>query len=120
MYRIHSKEEYKAAIKLRKKFGWGPKKISFYLSKKGITATEGAIGGWIYKKRKPFKEVIIKKIPKKSKKLTEEKAYLLGVLCGDGYLTTGYRIGLGVTDEDFNEEFRRCIKEVYNREKNKL
>lgn len=46
--------------------------------------------------------------------ITEEKAYILGVLCGDGFLTTNYRFGLEVCDLDFAEEFARCLNEVYN------
>ena len=103
---------------LRKNFGWGPTKISSFLFNKGINVKEGAIIGWIHKNKKPFEEVLIKKIPEESKILTEDKAYILGVLCGDGYLVFQkekgrYLIGLDVCDEDFADEFRRCLKNVY-------
>lgn len=52
-------------------------------------------------------------IPASSFKLTPEKAYLLGTLCGDGYLSTGYRIGLGVIDKEFAQYFRYCLWKVY-------
>jgi len=48
--------------------------------------------------------------------LTPEKAYILGVLCGDGWISYGnryYCIGLRCIDKDFVEEFRRNIKIVY-------
>ncbi|MBL7147607.1 MAG: hypothetical protein ISS82_02170 [Nanoarchaeota archaeon] len=48
--------------------------------------------------------------------LTPEKAYILGVLCGDGWISYGnrmYTIGLRCIDKDFVEEFRRNIKIVY-------
>ena len=44
--------------------------------------------------------------------LTPEKAYLLGVLCGDGYLTPSV-FGLKANDEDFLKEFRKCLTKVY-------
>ena len=55
----------------------------------------------------------LNKIPKSSKKLTKEKAYILGTLCGDGWISTGYRIGLKVVDKDFAEHFRNCLKKAY-------
>jgi len=117
-YCKYTLEEYNQVMNLRKNFGWGPTKISSFLFDKGINIKEGAIIGWIHKNKRPYEEVLIKKIPEESKILTEEKAYILGVLCGDGYLTfqkekSRYLIGLDVCDEDFADEFRRCLKEVY-------
>lgn len=64
-------------------------------------------------------EVIINKISKSSNLLTKEKAYILGVLCGDGYIRIhksghGFLVGLNVCDEDFADEFVKCLKKVYN------
>lgn len=42
-----------------------------------------------------------------------EKAYILGVLCGDGYVSTSYRIGLEVCDKEFLDYFQFCLKKVY-------
>ena len=86
-YCKYTLEEYNQVMNLRKNFGWGPTKISSFLFDKGINIKEGAIIGWIHKNKRPYEEVLIKKIPEESKILTEEKAYILGVLCGDGYLT---------------------------------
>ena len=64
------------------------------------------------------------------KKLTEAKAYLLGVLCGDGCVFSGiekkkskfsgklwhfksYIIYLSVADKDFRDEFAKTIEIVY-------
>ncbi len=50
---------------------------------------------------------------KKYKKLTREKAYILGVLCGDGYIDKNF-LKLEIRrDKEFIEEFLRCFKEVY-------
>lgn len=119
MYKTHSLEEYEEVMSLRKKFGWGAKKISNFLFNKGIYIKSGAIAGWLYANKRPFKEIIINKIPKKSKFLTKEKSYILGTLCGDGYIriqksSHSYLVGLNVTDEDFADEFRKCLKKVYN------
>jgi hypothetical protein len=46
--------------------------------------------------------------------LSREKAYILGVLCGDGNLADAdYRVTLGATDEDFVEAFKEAITAVY-------
>jgi len=52
------------------------------------------------------------------KEITQEKAYVLGVLCGDGYLSlsknSSYEIGLRTIDGDFAEEFLKCVKIFFN------
>lgn len=50
---------------------------------------------------------------KKYKKLTPEKAYILGVLCGDAYIDNNF-VKLEIRkDIEFIEEFLRCFKKVY-------
>lgn len=56
---------------------------------------------------------MIKQIKKNSGKLTIEKAYVLGTLCGDGYISTEYRIGLSVCDKEFANYFSYCLELVY-------
>jgi len=53
------------------------------------------------------------RIPMSSKFLTTEKSYILGTLCGDGYVSTGYRIGLEVCDKEFADYFQSCLEKVY-------
>jgi intein-encoded DNA endonuclease-like protein len=56
------------------------------------------------------------KIPISSKKFTKEKAYMLGVMCGDGYIHKAkhsYQIGLQATDKDFVIKFSKCIERIY-------
>ena len=48
--------------------------------------------------------------------LTQEKAYILGVLCGNGWIASSkrrYRIGLSVKDKDFAIRFAKSLKESY-------
>ena len=56
-------------------------------------------------------------LPKSSKEMSPEKAYVTGVLCGDGYIYykigENYQIGLSVTDKGFCKEFRSCLYKVY-------
>lgn len=56
-------------------------------------------------------------IPKSSLRLNEDKAYILGVLCGDGCLhktkKDSYQIILQAIDKDFVKEFSRCLYSVY-------
>lgn len=118
MYRTHTIEEYTEVMKLRKE-GLGPTKIFSFLSKKGFNISYGALYDWIHTNKRPFQDKILNKISSQSKFLTKEKAYILGVLCGDGYIRItksghGFLVGLDVCDEDFADEFRRCIKEVYD------
>ena len=62
------------------------------------------------------KELKEKKLRHPTKIFTEispEKAYIMGVLCGDGYIsnkTIRFEIR---KDEEFMKEFVRCLKEVY-------
>jgi len=45
--------------------------------------------------------------------LTSEKAYVLEVLCGDGYIDKG-RLRLEIRyDKEFAEEFKDCIEKIY-------
>ncbi len=113
LYICHSSLEYNAAMKLREEMGIGAKRIHKELSKQGISATVRAIEGWIYYGKEPFNLKILTQIPDFSKKLTKEKAYILGTLCGDGYISTNYRIGLDVIDMDFAEYFKNCLQKVF-------
>lgn len=56
------------------------------------------------------------KIPKKSFfALTPEKAYVLGVLAGDGYINNEV-VRLEIRkDVEFIEEFSRCVEDIYGR-----
>ena len=50
----------------------------------------------------------------KNSGLIPEKAYILGVLCGDAWISLkNYHVGLRVIDLDFAEEFQKNIKIVY-------
>src|SRR3989338_2298715 len=111
-YICHGLPEYTLAMKLRQKHGWGAKKISAELRKQGFHI-DGAVAGWIYDGKKPFLDTLITKIPEKSFILTLEKAYILGTLCGDGFVTTNYLVGLNVCDREFAEYFQFCLKSVY-------
>jgi len=49
---------------------------------------------------------------------TEELAYLLGALTGDGRsYETDYQVGLKAIDKDFVEKTEKCLREVIGREK---
>ena len=51
-------------------------------------------------------------------KITEDLAYLLGAIDGDGWVEQGetnYRIGLEVKDKDFAENFAQSASKVYGR-----
>ena len=60
------------------------------------------------------------KIPKSSRKMVKEKAYILGVMCGDGYLhrtkKDSYQVALQATDYDFVIYFTECMRKIYGLE----
>ncbi|MFH1592847.1 MAG: LAGLIDADG family homing endonuclease [Candidatus Woesearchaeota archaeon] len=116
MYKTHTLEEYEEVMRLRK-LGLGPTNIFSILSKQGLNISYGALYDWIHTTKRPFQDKVLSKISKQSKFLTEEKAYILGVLCGDGYTRVDklghFLVGLDVCDEDFGDEFRKCLKKVY-------
>jgi len=108
----YTEEDYNLVMQLRKK-GFGVKRIQEILIKENRLITKGATSKWIYRNAKPFQQVLINKVKESYQTLNESKAYILGVLCGDGWISTKYRIGLNVIDLDFIEEFRKCIFDVY-------
>ncbi|MCK5283445.1 MAG: hypothetical protein KAK00_08630 [Nanoarchaeota archaeon] len=63
--------------------------------------------------KKELSELRLTKVTKNYKILTPEKAYILGVLCGEGYIGTNF-LKLEIRrDIQFIKEFLRCIEEVY-------
>lgn len=120
--KVHSLEEYTNVMDLRKK-GWGATRISNFLFKEGTDINPRTISGWLYRCKNPKgnRNTILPF----SNFLSEDKAYILGVLCGDGYLKIDnvkniYLIGLDVCDEDFADNFKSRIKEVYGLNTSKL
>jgi DNA endonuclease len=112
-YTCHSLKEYNIVMNLRRTRNLGECRIQRELHKGGYEVKKGTIAGWIRGGKKPFNSIILTQIPVSSFALSKEKAYILGALCGDGFITTGYRVGLGVTDKDFAEYFKYCLNEVF-------
>ena len=108
----YTDKDYNLVMNLRKK-ELGVIKIYRYLINKKVSITKGAIGRWVYRNGKIFQKQKINSIKEDYGILTISKAYIFGVLCGDGYVSTNYRTGLNANDLDFVEEFRNCIKKVY-------
>lgn len=108
----YSTEDYNLVMELRKK-GLGVIKIHNQLIKLNKSLNKSTISRWIYRNAKPFQITIVNQLKENYNLLNETKAYLLGVLCGDGYVSTGYRIGLNVCDLDFAEKFKECIYKIY-------
>ncbi len=79
----------------------------------------------LLKKENVNRRNLIKPITNKfHKKLTFERAYLLGVMCGDGCVFSGmankdrwlyknYIVYLAARDKDFVDEFIRCANKIY-------
>jgi len=100
---------------IAKKFNVHPSTVCEHLEKSGTRRRSLKEAGILAseKGRLPNKH----EIPKSSKKLTREKAYILGVMCGDGYLNRtnndSYQVALQAIDKDFVIEFAKCIEKIY-------
>ncbi|MEA2038062.1 MAG: LAGLIDADG family homing endonuclease [Nanoarchaeota archaeon] len=63
--------------------------------------------------KKELADLKLTKPTRNYQKLIPEKAYILGVLCGDGYIDKNF-LKLEIRrDTDFIEEFIRCFEKVY-------
>lgn len=112
MKKIYYTEEiYNLVIALRKKNLSAKEIIDTCKQKYNINLNRG-IEHWIYGKTKPWS--IKRPLKRGYEKLTPEKAYILGVLCGDGCITYDKpRIILGNTSKEFIEEFINCVRKHY-------
>ena len=55
-----------------------------------------------------------KLIPDSAQQLTAEKAYILGVICGDGYVNyKDHYVSLETITPEFIREFQKCMVKVY-------
>lgn len=106
---------YYRALKLRKKFGWGCKRIA-----KKLKLYPSTVNGWIQGKSSP-----LKKINTFERKPSQELSYITGVIIGDGNLRlkiykvrprTG-RIRLTVKDKEFALIFNKCVAKLLQRKK---
>lgn len=115
-YQKHTYKEYNLVLQLRNK-GLKYREIS-----DNTSISLGTVENWCTGRRKPFIGTISKIFTRT--KMTKEFAYVLGVLCGDGWIKYDdkwkcYSIGLLVTDKDFISEFGRCLSKTV-REKIKI
>jgi len=102
---------------LSKRFGVANTTIWYHLKKNGIpvrSKSESLKLGFKLGRVKIRKH----EIPKSSIKITPQKSYLLGVLCGDGYIDFSdrrgtFQVGLQTIDKEFALKFGRALEYVY-------
>tara|TARA_Y100000034_G_scaffold101685_1_gene126131 strand:- start:1313 stop:2308 length:996 start_codon:yes stop_codon:yes gene_type:complete len=100
---------------IAKKFNRCPSLIKLHLDKSNVkirSRSDAAKLGVAKGRIKIFKH----SLPIFSRNMNLEKSYILGTLCGDGFLSygkNGYHIGLSVINKEFFNEFRRCLYKVY-------
>jgi intein-encoded DNA endonuclease-like protein len=102
---------------LSKQFSVGHTTILYHLKKNHITLrskSESLKIGFKFGRVKIRKH----KIPSSSMKITPQKSYLLGVLCGDGFIDFSqkrrtFHVGLVAKDKEFVLKFRNAIKHIY-------
>lgn len=109
---------YELARSLQTEKGLGYIRIRRDLLRLGYDVSLGTLSGWLYHSKKPGRPSPTP-IPESAKELTKEKAYIFGVLAGDGSIRRGThrldssKVDLSATDEEFVIEFTRCLEEVY-------
>lgn len=104
---------YNKAIELHRR-GLGKRKIAQML---GIS--ESTVSSWIYKGIKPDDTQKYLELGRKEYDIdlspSFELSYIIGVVMGDGWISTvgrQHQIGLATKDKEFAEEFCRCLKKV--------
>ena len=107
----YTKKEYNLVMRLYKN-GFSATKIIKFASKKyGVKLNRG-IEHWLYDKVRPLD--VKRPLKNGYEKLTVEKSYILGILCGDGCITFEKpRIILGSVSKEFVKEFITSIKSHY-------
>ena len=124
--KIHSEELYN---KVMERLAVKPLNIAMTAGEFGIPRT--TVSAW-YHGRKPFFKILnrtfikdgytIRKTFKKTisdsaKQLTHEKAYVLGVICGDGYVNyKNHYISLETITPKFIQKFQECVVRVYGQD----
>ncbi len=96
------------------------KDVSITSISKQFNIPRQTISGWYHGRQPLFKilnsdrETNEKIIPNTAKILTPEKAYILGVICGDGYINYKDRyISLETISMDFIKKFQESVVNVY-------
>jgi len=118
--KIHSPELYRNIMKEKILVDEKIETITSIAKRFGIPLS--TVSGW-YRGRQPIykfcvsirnRKNFIKKIPDSSKMLTPDKSYLLGVICGDGYISyKGYCVSLETITIEFIRKFQECFIKVY-------
>jgi len=101
---------YNEAMNLRKKYGWGKRRIA-----KALGLDPSLVGNWIRRGSKPFS-----RWNKPNLEPSPELSFVVGVILGDGsvyYTSRRYNIRLDATDKSFVEEFSTCLAKVLKKEK---
>jgi len=110
----YTNEDYKLVMRLHNK-GMSPKQIIKYCKYTYDINLTKAIEHWIYDGTKPFSA----KFPLKESMLSIQKAYILGVLCGDGCADFKKpRVVLQTVSKEFLDEWIRAFKKHYDRTAN--
>jgi len=118
--KIHSLEKYRNIMKEKVLFDKKIETITSIAKKFGIPLS--TVSAW-YRGRQPIykfcintynRKTFIKRISDSAKLLTPYKSYLLGVICGDGYVNyKDYYVSLETVTVEFIYKFRSCFVKVY-------
>ena len=118
--KIHSPEIYRNIMK--EKILVDKKIKTITAIAKGFRLPRTTISAWYHGRQPIYKFCVstynrknfIKKIPNSAKILTPNKSYLLGVICGDGYINyKGYYVSLETITIEFIRKFQERFTKVY-------
>lgn len=108
-----------SSLSISKKLEINPRTVITHLHKNGVQSRSHQEASILALKMNRLK-VKLSKIPKQSKLLSKDKAYILGVLCGDGWIyyqnkspKQTYQVGLNAIDKDFVYQFKDSLYKVY-------
>jgi hypothetical protein len=102
LYQLYDVEK-KSTVQIAKQFNTSATTIRYWLKKTGIPIRSISQSATLR---------IYKQLKTGYQALSEEKAYLLGVLCGDGSIIRN-SIQLHACDFDFIQEFSHCLYKIY-------
>ena len=116
----HLYEKGESTCSIARKFGCGDNAVNKHLRDLGVKlrTRREAVKLGIKNCRIKLPRRFPRRILPTSSKLTTEKAYALGVLAGDGSIDYSpkrkrYTVSLNVIDEEFADEFGRCLHLTY-------
>jgi len=113
LYKLYIKD-VKSPPEIGKKFGVTDNTVRKWIKDYGIRLRNNKEAMNTKRVKSILRNKRLIKPIKNFKPLTKSKAYILGVLCGDGHINENFvQFEISKRDEDFMKKFIKCFKDVY-------